>query len=304
MSSSSTQHSALEPTLSASEWIAQNDTLTSRNGHHIAYRRRGRGPTVLLLHGFPTWSYDWVGVAKDLETDHDVVTLDFLGYGASDKLNPYSYSVDESADTIEDLFALLKITSTHLVAHDYGGIVAQELLDRVRSKQLPFSIETVAITNCSIVASAYRPTFLQRLLAVPYIGPVVASSVTAGMLRKGLEGVWGKSAPITDEQFENLYHGISLKNGLANSHLLIGYNAERAIHSERWEAALAAWKGPVYLIWGIDDPVSGQRVLDLATEKYSQVSVTRLEGVGHFAPDEAPLAVAKAIRTAVSAVSR
>ena len=66
----------------AAEWIAENDTLVSRRGHRIAFRRRGTGPTVLLLHGFPTWSYDYAEVATDLASDHDVITMDFLGYGA------------------------------------------------------------------------------------------------------------------------------------------------------------------------------------------------------------------------------
>ena len=48
----------------AAEWIAENDTLVSRRGHRIAFRRRGVGPTVLLLHGFPTWSYDYAEVAS------------------------------------------------------------------------------------------------------------------------------------------------------------------------------------------------------------------------------------------------
>ena len=91
----------------AKEWIDQCQTLISRRGHRIAFRRRGQGPTVLLLHGFPTWSYDYAEVADDLARDHDVITLDFLGYGASDKPNPYDYSVAESADVVEDLAAYL-----------------------------------------------------------------------------------------------------------------------------------------------------------------------------------------------------
>jgi pimeloyl-ACP methyl ester carboxylesterase len=74
----------------AADWIAENDTLVTRRGHRIAFRRRGVGPTVLMLHGFPTWSYDYAEVASDLARDHDVITLDFLGYGASDKPNPTS----------------------------------------------------------------------------------------------------------------------------------------------------------------------------------------------------------------------
>jgi hypothetical protein len=40
------------------------------------------------------WSFDYVAVAQDLERDSEVITLDFLGYGASDKPNPYDYSVE------------------------------------------------------------------------------------------------------------------------------------------------------------------------------------------------------------------
>jgi len=76
---------------------------SARRGHRIAFRRRGTGPTALLLHGFPTWSCDYAEVATDLAADHNVITMDFLGYGASDKPDSYQYSVAESADTVEDL---------------------------------------------------------------------------------------------------------------------------------------------------------------------------------------------------------
>jgi pimeloyl-ACP methyl ester carboxylesterase len=132
----------------AAEWIAENDTLVSRRGHRIAFRRRGEGPTLPLLHGFPTWSYDYAEVASDLARDHEVITLDFLGYGASDKPNPYQYSVAESADIVEDLAAHLGVKSMRLVIHDYGGIVGQELVDRANRGQLGFAIDSIFMLNC------------------------------------------------------------------------------------------------------------------------------------------------------------
>src|SRR5258708_14877849 len=102
----------------AAAWIAENDTLVSRRGHRIAFRRRGTGPTVLLLHGFPTWSYDYADMATDLAADHDVITMDFLGYGASDKPDSYQYSVAESADTVENRGSHLNLTSALLFTHD------------------------------------------------------------------------------------------------------------------------------------------------------------------------------------------
>ena len=283
----------------AGEWIAECQTLVSRRAHRLAFRRRGTGPIVVLLHGFPTWSYDYSAVAIDLAIDHDVITLDFLGYGASDKPNPYEYSVAESADSVEDLIAFLNLSSAHLVTHDYGGIVGQELVDRQLSGKLPFRITGLAILNCGIVYRAYRPTSMQKLLNTPVLGNLLARCVTAGMLRNGLAAAWGKSK-LSDEEFEDLWQGISLKNGHKLAHLLIRYNTEREYHHRRWEAALAAWKGPLYLIWGLDDPVSGRHVLEQATQMLPRAVVTELDGVGHFPQAEAAEAVATAIRVSVA----
>jgi len=278
----------------APEWIAQNDTLISRRGHRIAFRRRGSGPTVVLLHGFPTWSYDYAEVADELAADHEVITFDFLGYGASDKPDHYEYSVTESADTVEDLVDHLGLGSVRLVAHDYGGIVAQELVDRANRGTLPFSIERLTMLNSGIVYSAYRPTRMQKLLILPVVGKLLAARVSAGRVRAALDAIRG--TPLSDNEFDDLWLGMSKADGHKRSHLLIKYNAERAIHHQRWESALAAWAGPLHLVWGLADPVSGGHVLDLAVKVLPRAVVTELPGVGHYPSSEAPRAVAAAVR--------
>lgn len=279
----------------AAEWIAENDTLVSRRGHRIAFRRCGVGPTLLLLHGFPTWSYDYAEVASDLARDHDVITLDFLGYGASEKPNPYEYSVAESADIVEDLTAQLNVKSVRLVTHDYGGIVGQELVDRANRGQLSFAIDSLIMLNSGIVYSAYRPTRLQKLLIQPVIGRLLAGRVSAARLRSALDAIRG--TPLTDTEFDDLWLGLSRDNGHKLSHLLIKYNAERAIHHRRWEAALANWTGPLHLVWGLEDPVSGRHVLEQATKVLPHAAVTELAGVGHYPQSEAPQAVIAAVRS-------
>jgi pimeloyl-ACP methyl ester carboxylesterase len=278
----------------AAEWIAEHDTLISRRGHRIAFRRRGTGPTVVLLHGFPTWSYDYAEMASDLAADHDVITMDFLGYGASEKPDDYQYSVGESADTVEDLITHLNLTSVRLVVHDYGGIVGQELLDRTNRGQLPFSVSDVTMLNCGIVYSAYRPTRMQKLLIRPVIGKLLASRVSAARVRSALDGVRG--TPLTDNEFDDLWVGMSRDDGHKRSHLLIKYNAERAVHHQRWESALADWTGPLHLVWGLADPVSGSHVLDAAVKTLPRADVTELLGVGHYPSSEAPQAVAAVVR--------
>jgi pimeloyl-ACP methyl ester carboxylesterase len=278
----------------AREWIDQCETLISRRGHRIAHRRRGQGPTVLMLHGFPTWSYDYADVANDLATDHDVITLDFLGYGASDKPNPYEYSVAESADVVEDLVAQLHLDSVCLVIHDYGGIVGQELIDRAQAGRLGFTIDSLLVLNSGIVYSAYRPTRLQKLLILPVVGRLLAGRITPGRFRSALDAVRGSR--LTDTEFDDLWYGVARQGGHKLAHLHIRYNAERAAHHGRWEKALADWDGPLHLVWGLDDPVSGRHVLEQAIAILPHAEVTELQGVGHFPQSEAPQTVAAAVR--------
>lgn len=284
--------------LDAQDWIDQCETLVSRRGHRIAFRRRGQGPTVLLLHGFPTWSYDYAEVATDLAADHDVITLDFLGYGASDKPNPYDYSVAESADTVEDLAAHLGLESVRLVVHDYGGIVGQELVDRALADQLGFTIASLVVLNSGIVYSAYRPTRLQKLLILPVVGKLIAGRVSANRFRSALDAVRGSK--LTDAEFDNLWHGVALHDGHKLAHLHIRYNAERAAHHRRWERALikwqADWDGRLQLVWGPEDPVSGRHVLEQAIEVLPRAEVTEIQDAGHYPQSEAPEAVAAAVR--------
>ena len=99
--------------------------------------RAGEPPTLLLLHGYPTSSWDWEAIWPELCTRFRVVALDFLGFGFSEKPYPYDYQIREQADLVEALVADLGLTRFHVLAHDYGDTVAQELLARQNELATP-----------------------------------------------------------------------------------------------------------------------------------------------------------------------
>jgi pimeloyl-ACP methyl ester carboxylesterase len=273
-------------------WLQQGRSAKTRVGSfHV--REKGSGPPVLLLHGFPTWSWDWAAIADDL--GRATVAPDLLGYGFSDKQG--RYPVGAQADALEDLVAALDAGAVDVVAHDYGTIVAQELLDRQRQGRLPFRVGRVALLNAGIVHSAYRPTRFQRLLAVPFLGRAVAATITPARTRVGLDGILGPGRYLSGAEFDGLWQGMAHQGGHRLAHRLIRYNAERARHAPRWEAALAAFDDPLLLVWGMADPVSGAHVLALAREAYHRARVVELDGVGHYPHLEAPEQVAAALRT-------
>lgn len=279
----------------AHKWVESSDAFRTSSGHQISYRREGSGPTIVLFHGFPTWSYDYAQLVADLSHDFDVITFDFLGYGFSDKPRRYDFSVRESADTVEALLAHLNVDDATLVIHDYGAIVGQELLDRHRRGHGTFAIDRLFVLNCGVDFSAYRPTPLQEKLLKPISGALLARRLSAANLRAVIDGVRG-SVKTSDEEFDNLWFGISNDRGHTLAHRHIRYNNERVVHHERWESALAEYQGPLHLIWGMDDPVSGEHVLDLARNWLPRAHITELKGVGHFPQSEAPASVAAAIR--------
>ncbi|NWZ36332.1 MEST protein, partial [Brachypodius atriceps] len=111
----------------------------------------GSSDVVVLLHGFPTSSYDWSKIWEGLtQRFHRVIALDFLGFGFSDKPRPHGYSIFEQATIVEGLLRHLGLRQRriNLLSHDYGDTVAQELLHRScrpscplrSSSRTPFSL--------------------------------------------------------------------------------------------------------------------------------------------------------------------
>ena len=277
----------MSPAADFDAFAARAQTFT-HDGLAQSYTDLGKGGPILLLHGYPTWSYDWVDVIPALAQRHRVIAPDWVGYGLSDKPARH-VPVGEQIDRLEALLEHLGVGRFHLVAHDYGATCAQEMLSR---EALATRVVSLTLLNGGVVYEAYRPTRTQRLLLTP-LGPVLSRLLGEGRLRAKLDAVRG--VPLTDAQWAAQWAGMSAQNGVRKSHLLQRYINERTEHHERWEAAVRRYTGPVQLIWGPLDPISGARVLAPLREQLPDARVVELPGIGHFVPDEAPDAVAEAI---------
>lgn len=87
----------------------------------------GKGPAVVLLHGFPQTHYMWRHVAEKLAQEHTVIALDLRGYGTSDKPEASSadtYSKREMAMDVVVVAAQLGFAHFGLIGHDRGALVA------------------------------------------------------------------------------------------------------------------------------------------------------------------------------------
>jgi pimeloyl-ACP methyl ester carboxylesterase len=117
------------------------------------YERSGTDPPLLLLHGFPSSSYDRRALLAVLP-GHAALAPDLLGFGLSEKPRDHTYSLFWQADLVEDLIGRrLSGRPVLVVAHDMGTSVATELLARAIERRLGFEVAGALLFNGSTSSS-------------------------------------------------------------------------------------------------------------------------------------------------------
>ncbi len=275
---------------SLQHWQSKGQYFDYRS-HRIFYVQEGNGPDLLLVHGFPTASWDWHKVWPSLKRHYRLLAMDMLGFGFSDKPYPYPYSIMDQADLVEMLIKKLKITQCQLLAHDYGDTVAQELMARQLKGELSFNIQSVCFLNGGLFPGVHRPRLIQKILASP-VGTLLPPFLGKQNLRHTFQKIFGKNSQPTAAEIDAFWHLVSFKNGKKVIPLVIRYMQERSKHERRWVGALEQFEQPMLLINGIADPISGQHLVQHFRQIVPSADVIELKGIGHYPQTEAAHLVA------------
>lgn len=245
------------------------------------------GAPVLLLHGFPSASWDWSDVWDPLRARHRLVAFDFLGYGLSEKPPGHRYRIAEQADLAEAVAAEFGLERFHVIAHDIGDTVAQELLARQPSWR------SLTLLNGGLFPETHRPRRAQKLLAGP-LGPLLARFMGRRAFDRSFSAIFGAQTQPSPAQLEALWELLARENGLAALPSHLGYLLERRDNRERWVGALRETRVPLNLVNGSADPVSGAHMVARFRELFgpSHARIVELAGIGHYPQLEAPERVA------------
>jgi pimeloyl-ACP methyl ester carboxylesterase len=270
------------------EWEAAGHYIGHR-GHRIFVRDAGMSgaEALVLIHGFPTASWDWEALWPGLTARFRVYTLDMIGFGLSAKPRSYDYSLMDQADLFEAFLSGEGVASYHVLAHDYGDSVAQELLARQAAPGARPQLRSVAFLNGGLFPETHRPILMQRLLISP-LGPLVARLTSRVRLRENMRNVFGPATPPDEALIDGFWTLLTKHNGRAVMHRLIRYMAERRRYRERWVGALRTAVVPLKLIDGAVDPISGAHMAARYRDLVPNPDVTMLEGIGHYPQIEAP----------------
>lgn len=271
---------------SVSEWRDAGRRLSTPSGSVFVRSGAGDGPTILLLHGYPSSSFDFRHVIPHL-AGRAWLTLDFLGFGLSDKPRPHRYSLLEQADIVQSVVAESERGPVVLVAHDMGTSVTTELLARDLQGHLPFELQKVVLSNGSVILrrASLRP--IQKVLRGP-VGPLIARLSNKATFSREFGRLFNASHPLSVEEADAQWALMSYNRGHRIAHLLISYLDERERYAERWHGAVRDWPKPLSFLWALDDPVATINVLDGLRELRPAADVVELPGVGHYPQVEVP----------------
>ncbi|WP_083913233.1 alpha/beta fold hydrolase [Nocardia concava] len=269
----------------------RSGTVERVGGHDIFVRERPGDaglPPVLLLHGYPSSSYDWRD-AFDLIEGHRLLTFDFLGFGLSDKPRDEQYSLRIQADLAEEVARRFAGEPIVMVAHDMGSSVATELLARDIDGTLSFALKSALLFNASMVREQASLLLGQKLL-LSRIGPLFARLTTESAFRHSFASIFSPSHPLTRAEAEDQWSLLRYNGGHRMLDKLIYYNQERVTPptSARWHNAIRTWPGPLALAWAELDPICTESVLHAVLTLRPDTPLTRLPGLGHYPQLEDP----------------
>ncbi len=283
---------------SLSEWHTQGSRLELQ-GERVFYRDSspsggvGR-PTLLLLHGFPTASWDWRDVWQALSRHYRLIAPDFPGFGFSSK-PARAYPISGQADVVAELVDRLALDRLTVLAHDYGVSVAQELLARAASGDGPTpGLDAVCLLNGGLFPEAQRPLRIQQVLAGP-AGPWLVHLVDKRRALASLRSVFGADTRPSEGDLEAYWSLMTRERGLRVIPAILGYLSQRREFRERWVSGLQRGDVPLRFVVGMRDPVSGAPMAARYRELVPQADVIEIDSVGHYPQCESPDAVIDAL---------
>lgn len=251
------------------------------NGHNIIYKKTESGkPWLVLIHGFPSCSFDWWKVWHELSKHFNLLALDMIGFGRSDKPYDYSYTIIAQADIHLSLIADLEIGEFHILAHDYGDTVAQEIMAREEASN-NWKTLSVCLLNGGLFPEAHKPLLIQKLLMSP-VGFLLSKMMNKQKLEKSFSRVFGPETQLTKAELHEYWELVAYKDGHHIAHKLIRYIQERSDNRDRWVRALQQYQRKIGLINGPVDPISGRHMVERFKELIATENIWLLEGIGHY----------------------
>lgn len=260
------------------------------DGHCVHYVDEGAGPTLLFLHGNPTWSFDYSTVIASLRAEFRCIAVDYPGFGLSTAVPGYRYLPTEHAEAIDGFVEALGLRKVTLVGHDWGGPIGlavlqrrPEIFDRLvltNTWAWPVSDPLIQVMSHVMGSPIGRLLIRQLNLFVNVMIPIghrltTPTSAQMDHYKKALDSPARReaSAVFPREITSSRAFLADIESGLADIEAM-----------------------PTLIVWGDGDFAFGDKDLRRWQRTFADHETVIVSGAGHFVPSDAPEQFAAAIR--------
>ena len=261
------------------------------DGHTVHYVDEGSGPTLLFLHGNPTWSFDYRDVVRALRDEFRCVALDYPGFGLSSAGPGYRYLPEEHAAVVVDFLDHLGLSDVTLVAHDWGGPIGLYAVE-----QRPDTFERLVLANTW--AWPLNGDLVVELASRLMGGPIGRELIRRFNLFVNVMIPVGyrlrKPTPDEMAHYQNALATHDRREASAVFPRRITASRDFLAGIEAGLADLAAL--PTLIVWGDADFAFRAKERQRWEQIFADHRTVIIEGAGHFVQSDAPEEFAAAIR--------
>jgi len=252
------------------------------NGVSIAYTDSGSGRTILLVHGFASFSFTWQKMLEFFPENVRIVTIDLKGFGYSEKLCDDHLSPFDQSRILDQFIQELDLNDFFLVGHSMGGAIS--LLGLFNPEIEARVSKLVLIDTAGLFQKI--PDFIDDLTVMSPHNPLVRLSDEDLIARMVLEQTYFDKKKITGELIKEYADVLRLKNA---KECLIGSAKQIAIANIRsFHKKMAALKLPALLIWGEEDKIIDLEDAFLFFHDLSNAKLKIIPECGHNPQEEQP----------------
>ena len=276
--------------ITSDNWKERGKFYTISNKQIFVIDEGEYAEIIVILHGYPTSSYDYSRVLPELTKHFRVVIHDHLGFGFSDKPDSLTYSLIDQADIALQLWNKMGLKEVSILAHDYGTSVAKEILSRKNHNLIPLKIRRICLCNSSMRLEHLHLRNMGNLLKNKKLGKFIAR-LTSNSYQKFKKKIKSNSLdPHLNNKYDinNVWDQMNTSQGQKEIHLLSNFINERYTFWHRWTEALKESEIPIKIVWEKNDPIAVKEIaIVMATENQNE-KIVWIENDKHYSIIENP----------------
>jgi pimeloyl-ACP methyl ester carboxylesterase len=257
--------------------------FTTVNGVRLRVLDRGKGPPVVLLHGFASSLDAWADVVPALEPDHRVIALDLKGFGWSDRPEG-DYSPAAQAEIVFALLDQLRVDRAAVVAHSWGASVALAM-----AMARPARVERLALYSAWVYEEQLPTTFLWARAGG--VGELLFGLYYAEQADEKIALAFFDPKNVTEELVEDVEHALERPGATAAA-----LAAVRGQRFEEMEARYPDVRQPTLILWGREDRVTPIEHGERLAAELPEAEMRVYPRCGHFPMIEAKNASTRHLR--------